>query len=910
MELPTPVLVDRRNYEAVKEKILTEIRTMVMGGFDLETQDVNAHAGIKALRKEDDEGNKKKSKIVFDWRRMVITGFSIYPDGSDNRYYFNLNHADVENRLTWDECREFIDAKPSGASWICHNAPFEITVMSNTYNYMLMDVICTMQMAVSAYGPDEFDRSVYPYANLGGIPTLFAEVDELFKGKENKEVAPIEEGVDVEEVKTERFTPKQHELLQKVIGKQTDGQCSYNYLAHSLAYSYGLKKMVKVFFNYDMATFEDTLGAARHMGELTGDQVAGYGSDDAYWAVRLFYRLYDFMMDTNPAVVETFFTQENPMIYVFAEVRTDGVPVNVAAIEKRRDMERKRFADVVREMKLTIRDLLPFRPMLCEKLSKDKWYGEGNKKDPAPKGYVYRERLREWALSPNVDDDFAQACQVSSPVSNAWAGDKCDGISIGHYYQTRLLMYDLIQMPPIVYKGKISSDGECRGELRDKIKQLLSTLDENDTLELARLKRADRLLELMGEVATIEQRMKLYITPYLLLTDPETGRMYPELTSMLATRRMACANPNAQQLAKRGESTYVRGFYLADDENEVMVSLDWSQVELVEIGEFSGDPEFAKAYGQLPYQDLHLGTAADVLAVVIPEVTVEMMKNMHNMKASDLPPKLLVKPNGEALTPGQAKKFWRTEVGKGSNFNYWYSGALSTVGDKLGWKSSQMWEATERYRARFPVAEQWRVNTIDQARWDGKVTLPDHHTRVRYEATYEWINLTQRMFDAYQSPAVTRFGNEVVRAIKNRAGNQLINALIQGSSATLAKRSILRIRAALKANPDIRARFKMAIHDELVFSVHKDDVLAFISLAKTIMADHPDIIKNLKLYSTASIGLTFEPFHEKNAPIGQIELDEAPACLGFGDGVVMTNDQVTATIDYLFNKRTELRKAA
>lgn len=209
LKLPTPVLVDRRNYESIKDSILAEIKTAVAAGFDLETQDVKAHAGIKMMRKEDDEGNKKKSKLVFDWRRMVITGFSIYPDGSENRYYFNLEHADVENRLTWDECRIFLDAKPSGATWLCHNAPFEITVASNTWNYLLTDVVCTLQMAVSAYGPDEFDRSIYPYAGLGGIPSLFGEVEELFKSQP-KEAAPIEEGVDAEEVKQERFTPKQN----------------------------------------------------------------------------------------------------------------------------------------------------------------------------------------------------------------------------------------------------------------------------------------------------------------------------------------------------------------------------------------------------------------------------------------------------------------------------------------------------------------------------------------------------------------------------------------------------------------------------------------------------------------------------------------------------------------------------
>src|SRR3546814_18057359 len=57
-----------------------------------------------------------------------------------------------------------------------------------------------------------------------------------------------------------------------------------------------------------------------------------------------------------------------------------------------------------------------------------------------------------------------------------------------------------------------------------------------------------------------------------------------------------------------------------------------------------------------------------------------------------------------------------TPVGKGANFNYWYSGSLSTVGGNLGWTSDEMWEAVDRYRARFPLAEKWRVETQQQDR--------------------------------------------------------------------------------------------------------------------------------------------------------------------------------------------------
>lgn len=900
------VLVDARNIDEIEEQIINELKSCGLAGFDLETQDVNAHAGIKQLRKENAEGDKTaKGKSVFDWRNMVITGLSIYPDGSDHAYYFNLEHADVDNRLPWYRVKRIIDEAPESLCWICHNAPFEITVLRNAKDYRLRNVIDSMQLCVSAYGPDEFDKELFVDKQFGDIKLLFDEARTLFAQEQTivDETNPDEENT--EEADPRRLNPRQQDLLNKVIGKTSDASYSYNGLTYEMSWGYGLKKAVKSFFGYQMRTFEETLGTARHMGELTGQQVVDYGADDAFWAVKLFYKVMEFMQTHCPEAVSAFMEQENPMVYVYADVRCEGMRVNKPAIEARRELERSSFAAHLRKLKATIRQLLPFPDEAHERLAKyDKWYGGDPLKDKPAKFGEYRQRLADWANSPDSEDDYTQACQVSSPVSNAWAGGKCNGLSIGHYYQGRLMMYDLTRQQAIVYKGKISSDAECRGEVIDKIRQKLDTPDLEQS-EIDHLNNSIELLKTMGDIASVEQRMKLYLTPYLLLTDPETGRMYPEVTSMLASRRMACSNPNAMQLAKRGESTYVRGFYLADTDDEVLVSLDWSQVELVLIGEFSGDREFAKAFGQIPYNDLHLGAAADVLSVMIPEVTFEMLKNMHKMEAKDLPPKLLVKPNGEPLDPAKAKKYWRTEVGKGSNFNYWYSGALSTVGEKLGWTSSQMWAATERYRERFPEAEHWRVHCIDDARMTGFIQLPDGHRRYRWEATYEWQNLAKRMFDAWEDKGISRFGSEIIRAIKSRAGNQIVNSIIQGTSATLAKRSVLAIIKAV-GEAGLHAKFKMPIHDELLFSVPRSEVVDFIRLAKSIMCNHPSIVRNLKLYATASVGLTFEPFNEKTAPMGQIEIDEAPAILGFGDGVVLDEQQTLAAVDYLFQQRERL----
>lgn len=884
------ILVDKRNFFGIRDKIIEELKTCSLCGLDLETQDVNAHEGIKTLRKENAEGDKSAAgKMVFDWHRMVITGLSIYPDNSDSAYYFNLAHADTANRLEWLNVKDLLDAKNPIASFICHNAPFEITVLKTTYNYELSNVIDTMQMAVSAYGPDEYDRDLFIKSDFGDIALLFNEARDVFR------VTPLPPVADSSsEEKQERLNPRQQELLNKVIGKTSRASYSYNGLVDKMAYGYGLKKAVMSFFGHKMTTYEEVLGDARHMGELTGEQVVAYGCDDSYWAVQLFFKLYQYMETNCPDTINCFFEQENPMIYIYSKVRCEGMVVNKEAIEARRVLERASFAQKLREIKATIKELLPFPEKLDEKLSKyEKWY--------ATKGHDYRKKLENWANSPDSSDDFTQAIQISSPVSNAWKGKKCDGLSLNHYYQTRVLMYDLCRIPAIVYKGKVMSDSECRGEVRDKIKNNIETY--NSEPEVVKFfENADKLIKLLGELSGVEQRMKLYLTPYLLLTDPKTNRMYPELSSLLATRRLAAINPNPMQLAKRGESTYVRGFYLPDKEDHVLLSLDWSQIELVLIGEFSGDPEFASAYSQLPYRDLHIGATADVLSVIIPEVTEDMIKGMHKMSASELPPKLLVKPNGDTLSPGDAKKFWRTTVGKGANFNYWYSGALATVGETMGWTSDQMWKATERYRERYAVAEKWRVDTIEKARWDSFVTLPDGHRRVRYEATYEWENIARKMFGLHRDEAITRFGNEIIRATKTRAGNQLINALIQGSCATLAKRSVLSIIDRIKSE-GLDANFKLTIHDELLFSVHKDHVVRFIKMAKEVMCNHPQIIKNLKIDATASIGLTFEPYHAEKAPLGQIELDEAPAFLGFGDGVKLNDEQITSVVDYLFERR-------
>ncbi|MFC7661765.1 DNA polymerase [Methylorubrum suomiense] len=556
------------------------------------------------------------------------------------------------------------------------------------------------------------------------------------------------------------------------------------------------------------------------------------------------------------------------------------------------------------------------------------------------------------------------------------------GVNLAHYMPVRTILFDLLGCKVVLSKGKIASDGEGRGRIVDRLKDgkhltedqlrgaytevqadvamrvaaggedglAAGILAEEHAARWARIEQAWeadekpsredlepfamrhnrdalRVIDCINRLAGVEQRMKLYLTPYSLLVDPDTDRMYPQVTSLLATRRMAGSSPNPMQLGKRGEAAYIRGFYLGDYDDHLIISLDWSGVELVEIGEFSGDPEFFRAFGQIPHQDLHAGTATALLSLDCPGLDLPLFKSLKGMTSwnewlsdnhgkADRLPRLMTNLKGELIDSAKAYGYWRTVFGKEANFNYFYSGWLATIGERAGWGPTKTAEATDAYRAQFPVAEAWRVQQIADVNRAGFITLPDGHRYVRYEATDQWSvdwcnKFLLQQLGAENYNAVMRW---IARKIAKRAGNQTVNALIQGTCATLAKRSIVRTILHFQSlgwGPR-EFRFLMPIHDELVWSVHQDHAVRFIRDAHRIMIDHPDIFQRCKLDSSPAIGVTFEPWNEKKAPNGQIELFEPDrAVVGDARHNKRLDDQgILDVVEYLKDQRTRMKEAA
>jgi DNA polymerase I-like protein with 3'-5' exonuclease and polymerase domains len=906
MTVPT-ILVDQTNFEQHAFRIINSVKEASFTGLDCETQDSNRHPGITALCKYKPDGTKAaNTKLVFDMKRTLMTGFSLYPENHDAAYYVNLNHADVENRLPWEKAKLLLDAKPAGAHFIAHNAPYELTAFKNTYGYKLPEILCTMQMAVSAFGPDEYQLSKFIGAGQGGIAALRNQLIKLSMTYDPS---------------SRSMPPALEEVVGKIIAKESSAEHSYNGFVKDIAYGYGLKGLIKNFFNHQMTTFEQVLNGKAHMGLLTGAETASYGAEDAYWVVPLFRHLLAYMAQNNPAVISTFFDQENPMVHVFSNIWDEGMRVNTDAIYHQRDAERVSMAQTLIRLKETVRGLLPFAAEPHEGLMTEDWYKKGHAK--------YRKQIEDWAHSPDLiekleaDEDgeyplqdeglvFDQCNQVRGPVSNAWAIERelpeSIGPNLSHYMPQRVMMYDLLNQKLIRAMGKVQSDGPARGKLLDRLE------DEAHK----------EVIKGLNKISGVEQRMKLYLTPYTQLMDPDTGCLYPTVSSMLATRRMAASNPNPMQLAKRGESTYVRGFFQADNDDHVVVSCDWSAVELVEIGEFSGDPEFIKAFGQIPHEDLHAGASSAILAVDVPGMDESKFAALKKFDSWDdyrdnfgqemtNYNRLMTNLKGQPLAIGDAVKYWRTEVGKGANFNYWYSGFLGTIGERMGWSADKTGEATKRYRERFSVAEMWRVNLIEEGKRTGFVTLPDNHRRVRFEATQLWAQYFGDKFklpnDGHDDVAMryNAVWDYIIRKIQTRANNQLVNAYIQGSCATLAKRTVIRImREAQARGWDHRMfRFMMPIHDELVFSVHRSIAVEAVRLIRDCMIDHPDMFKLCKLDASPSIGLTFEPYSAKKGILtGQVELFELPKEVGVGNvNGRATDDEIRGVVEYLFDQQ-------
>lgn len=287
------------------------------------------------------------------------------------------------------------------------------------------------------------------------------------------------------------------------------------------------------------------------------------------------------------------------------------------------------------------------------------------------------------------------------------------------------------------------------------------------------LQKLSHLHPVPADVLVFRELTKLkstYVDALPLLINPRTGRVHTTYGSAVAvTGRLASNNPNLQNIPIRSErGKEIRKAFIPGDKDRVLISADYSQIELRIVAAISGDPNMCEAFRL--NKDIHTATAAKVYNVEEADVTREM-----RYKA------------------------------KSVNFGIIYGQGAFGLADNLGISRTEAKTIIDNYKKEFSGITRYMEDTIQFARDKGYVqTLMG---RKRWLKDINSANFTVRGF----------------------AERNAINSPIQGTAADMIKLAMVKVQDAMKKG-GFRSRMILQVHDELVFDAYRDEAAAIQEL--------------------------------------------------------------------------------
>jgi DNA polymerase-1 len=248
------------------------------------------------------------------------------------------------------------------------------------------------------------------------------------------------------------------------------------------------------------------------------------------------------------------------------------------------------------------------------------------------------------------------------------------------------------------------------------------------------------------------------------LVSKKTNRIHTSYNQVVAvTGRLSSDNPNLQNIPVRTErGREIRKAFIPRDENHVLLSADYSQIELRIVAAISKDPNMMEAFNL--GKDIHTATAAKVYGIKEEEVTKEM-----RYKA------------------------------KSVNFGIIYGQGAFGLSENLAISRGEAKELIDNYFREYSSIKNYMDEMINFAREHGYVKTLMGRKRYLRDITS---------------------ANAVVRGFAER---NAINAPIQGSAADMIKIAMINIHKELKPM-NLRSKMILQVHDELVFDVHKEEL--------------------------------------------------------------------------------------
>ncbi|QNN41643.1 DNA polymerase I [Pedobacter roseus] len=286
--------------------------------------------------------------------------------------------------------------------------------------------------------------------------------------------------------------------------------------------------------------------------------------------------------------------------------------------------------------------------------------------------------------------------------------------------------------------------------------------------------------DIVQDILDFRQLQKLkstYVDALPLMVNPKTGRVHTSYNqAVAATGRLSSNNPNLQNIPIRTErGREVRKAFIARDENHILLSADYSQIELRIIAEISKEENMLDAFSK--GIDIHTATAAKVYGVSIEEVDGTQRRNA-----------------------------------KAVNFGIIYGQSAFGLSQNLGIPRKEAAEIIEQYFAQYPGIKRYMSDTMNFARENGFV---------------ETIMGRRRYLRDINS------ANQTVRGFAER---NAINAPIQGSAADMIKIAMINIHKEMKVQ-NLQSTMTMQVHDELVFDVVRSEKEVMKAIIQDKMAN-------------------------------------------------------------------------
>ncbi len=258
------------------------------------------------------------------------------------------------------------------------------------------------------------------------------------------------------------------------------------------------------------------------------------------------------------------------------------------------------------------------------------------------------------------------------------------------------------------------------------------------------------------------------------LIDPATGRIHTTFHQALAaTGRVSSSDPNLQNIPTRSEAgRRIRRAFVAQD-NHVLLSADYSQIDLRVLAHLSGDPTLVEAFQR--GEDIHTRTAMEVMGVPADKVNPEARR-----------------------------------LAKVINFGIIYGMGAQRLSGELGIPLSEASDYIKRYFERLAGVSAWFKETLDRARKDGYVTTMFGRRRYLPEL------------------------NAPVGGARAQAERIAINTPIQGSAADLIKVAMIGLHNEIQRRK-LDAMMVMQVHDELLLEVKREALREVAELARKEM---------------------------------------------------------------------------